>query len=152
MSDPASVTPEHRLERPAASEVRERSLLDAALDCVISMDDRGRVTYFNASAQQTFGYGATEAVGRELADVIVPPSQRAAHRRGLARYLETREPNILGRRVEVTAMRADGTEFPVELTITRIEPPGGGGFIGFVRDISERLRAEEELRSAHRRL
>src|SRR5438309_1915317 len=54
VSDPATVTPEHRLERPAASEVRERSLLDAALDCVISMDDRGRVTYFNASAQQTF--------------------------------------------------------------------------------------------------
>lgn len=152
VNDPATVTPEHRLERPVASEVRERSLLDAALDCVISMDDHGRVTYFNASAQQTFGYGATEAIGRELADVIVPPSQRAAHRRGLARYLETREPNILGRRVEVTAMRADGTEFPVELTVTRVEPPAGGGFIGFVRDISERLRAEEELRSTHRRL
>ena len=152
MSDPATVASEHRLERPAASDVRERSVLDAALDCVIGMDEHGRVTYFNASAQQTFGYGATGAVGRDLADVIVPPSQRAAHRRGLARYLETREPNILGRRVELMAMRADGTEFPVELTITRVEPPGGGGFIGFVRDISERLRAEEELRSAHRRL
>jgi PAS domain-containing protein len=58
----------------------------------------------------------------------------------------------LHRNNELTAMRADGTEFPVELTITRVEPPGGGGFIGFVRDISERLRAEEELRSAHRRL
>ena len=142
---------ERRAGRPSVSDARERAILDAALDCVITIDDRGRVTYLNDSAKRTFGYEPTEAIGRELADVIVPPSLRDGHRRGLARYLRTGESTILGRRIELTAMRADGTEFPAELTVTRIEPPAGTGFIGFVRDISQRLRAEEALRSAHDR-
>jgi PAS domain S-box-containing protein len=135
-----------------ADGARQRAILDAALDCVISMDEQGRVTYFNTSAEQTFGCPASDAVGRELAEVIVPPSQRDAHRNGLGRYLRTGEAKILGRRLELTAMRADGSEFPVELTITRITPPAGPGFIGFVRDITERSRAEKELRLAHDRL
>jgi PAS domain S-box-containing protein len=126
-------------------------ILNAALDCVIGIDDRGRVTFFSKSAERTFGYRSSEAVGRELADVIVPPSQRDAHRLGLARYLRTGTASILGRRIELMAMRADGTEFPVELAVTRLEPPAGPGFIGFVRDITERVTAEEELRSAQRR-
>ena len=135
-----------------ASDERQRAILDAALDCVISCDDRGHVTYFNTSAERTFGYRATEAVGRDLADVIIPASLRDAHRRGLARYLKTGASTILGRRLELTAMRADGSEFPAELTVTKIEAPGRPGFIGFIRDITERLQAEEELRSAHDRL
>lgn len=129
-----------------------KQILDAALDCVISIDDRGRVTSFNKSAERTFGYPASEAIGRELADVIVPPSHREAHRRGLSRFLATGEANILGRRIELIAMHAGGSEFPVELTVTRLHGPPGPGFIGFVRDITERVRAEDELRSAHRRL
>jgi PAS domain S-box-containing protein len=129
-------------------EVHGRAALDAALDCVICMDDRGRVTYFNESAQRTFGYPGSDAMGRELGEVIVPPSLRDAHRHGLARFLGTGEARILGRRLELTAMRADGTEFPAELTVTRLKPPSGPGFIGFVRDITERLTAEEELRAA----
>jgi PAS domain S-box-containing protein len=131
---------------------RQRAILDAALDCVISIDEHGRVTYLNRSAERTFGYRASEAVGRELADVIVPPSLRDAHRRGLARYLNTGEASILGRRIEMTAMRADGNEFPVELTVTRLAPPAAPGFIGFVRDITERVRADKELRSTHDRV
>lgn len=92
-----------------ATEAAQRAVLDAALDCVIRIDDRGRVTYFNESAERTFGYGADEAVGQELADVILPPSYRDAHRRGLARYLETGAANILDRRIELTAIRRDGT-------------------------------------------
>ena len=126
--------------------------MDAALDCVISCDDQGHVTYFNTSAERTFGYRASEAVGRDLADVIIPASLRDAHRRGLARYLETGASRILGRRLELTAMRADGSEFPAELTVTKIEAPGRPGFIGFIRDITERLQAEEDLRSARDRL
>ncbi|MGA2011277.1 MAG: PAS domain S-box protein [Solirubrobacteraceae bacterium] len=132
-------------------EVEARAALDAALDCVICIDGRGRVTYFNESAQRTFGYVPAEAVGRELAEVIVPPSLRDAHRRGLARVLSTGEASILGRRLELPAMRADGTEFAAELTVTRLQPPDGPGFIGFVRDITERLRVEEELRAARGR-
>jgi PAS domain S-box-containing protein len=132
-------------------DVQARAALDAALDCVICIDDRGRVTYFNESAQRTFGYVPIQAVGRELAEVIVPPSLRDAHRRGLERFLGTGQPSILGRRLELTAMRADGTEFRAELTVTRLQPPNGPGFIGFVRDITDRLRTEEDLRAARAR-
>ena len=135
-----------------ATEAAQQAVLDAALDCVIRIDNHGRVTYFNESAKRTFGYEAGEAIGRELADVIVPPPQRDAHRRGLARYLKTGAGNILGRRIELTAMRRDRTEFPVELTVTSIESPSGPGFLGFVRDISERVNAAEALRGAHDRL
>jgi PAS domain S-box-containing protein len=132
-------------------DVYARAALDAALDCVICIDDGGRVTFFNESAQRTFGYPSSQVVGRDLADMIVPPSLRDAHRRGLARFLGTGEKVILGHRLELTAMRADCTEFPAELTVTRLQPPNGPGFIGFVRDITERLRTEAELRSARAR-
>jgi signal transduction histidine kinase len=87
-----------------------------------------------------------------LADLIVPPAYRESHKRGLARYLSTGEPRILGQRIELTALRANGTEFPVELTVTRTESPGEPGFTGFVRDITERVRTEGELRSARHRI
>jgi PAS domain S-box-containing protein len=130
----------------------ERALLDSALDCVVIMDREGLVTYFNESAERTFGYKAGDALGRELAELIVPTSRRAAHRHGLARHLETGEESILGRRVELMAMRADGREFPVELTVTGIDPLHGPGFIGFVRDITERVEAERDLRAARDRI
>src|SRR6202008_2205993 len=100
----------------------------------------------------TFGYGRGEAIGRELSEAIVPPSRRDAHRHGLTRYLTTREARILDRRIELTGMRADGSEFPVELTVTRLELPGEHGFIGFVRDITDRVRFEQELKAAQRRV
>lgn len=130
----------------------QRTVLDSALDGVISIDERGRVTYFNPSAEQTFRYGPGEAIGRELADVIVPPALRDAHRRGLRRYLATSEAKILDRRIELVAMRADGSEFPAELTVTRINLPDGPAFVGFVRDITDRMRAEHELKAARRRV
>ena len=132
-------------------DVQGRTALDAALDCIVCIDDKGHVTYLNESAQDTFGYVQAQAVGRELAELIVPPSLRDAHRRGLSRFLGTGTPSVLGRRLELTAMRADGSEFPAELTVTRLRPPNGPGFIGFVRDITERLRVEEELRAARAR-
>jgi PAS domain S-box-containing protein len=134
------------------SDVLQRAVLDSALDCVIAMDRSGVVTYFNPSAERTFGYGPGEAIGRELVDVIVPPSLRDAHRSGLARYLATGEAKILDRRIELIAMRADGSEFPGELTVTRVDLPGRTAFVGFVRDITERMRSEHELRAARRRV
>ena len=106
---------------------RKRAILDAALDCIITIDHRGRVLEFNPAAERTFGHRAADAVGRELAELIVPPSLRQRHRDGLARYLETGEEHVLGRRLEITGMRADGSEFPVELAITRINLPGPPG-------------------------
>jgi PAS domain S-box-containing protein len=127
-------------------------MLEAALDAVVTMDHRGRVIGWNHAAEATFGYRAHETIGKDMADLIVPPSLRAAHRAGLARFLETDEPVILDRHLELTGMHKNGTEFPVELTITRIGLPGPATFTGYLRDITDRKRAEEELRASRARL
>jgi PAS domain S-box-containing protein len=135
-----------------ASEARHRAVLDAALDAVVSIDHHARITYANPAFEQTFGYSADEVIGRDLAEVIVPPSHREAHRKGIARYLATMQPRILGQRVEVAAMRFDGTEFPAELTVTRTGLPGPPSFTGFIRDITERRQAQQELMASRARL
>ncbi len=134
------------------SEARNRAILDSALDAVITMDHRGYVLAFNHAAERIFGYAAAEAVGRDMADLIVPPSLRPDHRRGIARYLETEEAVILDRRLEITGMHADGSEFPVELTITRIGLAGSPTFTGYVRDITDRVQAEAELKASRARI
>ena len=128
------------------------AILAAAIDAVITMDDRGVVVEFNPAAASMFGYSRDEAVGRDMAELIIPGSLRAAHRRGLERYLRTRTGTYLDGRVEFTGMRADGCEFPVEVTITQIDRPGAPVFTGFVRDITERRRAEAEVRASRARL
>jgi PAS domain S-box-containing protein len=136
----------------AASEARQRAILEAALDAVISIDNRARVTYVNSAFEHIFGYRADEMTGRELAAAIIPPALREAHRQGFARYLATGEARVLDRRIELTAMRADGTEFPVEIAITRTGVTGGPAFTAYVRDITERQRAEHELMASRARL
>ena len=133
-------------------EARHSAILDSALDCIVTIDDRGRVLEFNAAAERVFGYGADEVVGREMAELIVPPALREQHRHGFARYLETGKPTLLDRRIEIVGMRKDGTEFPVELTITRIRLPGLPIFTGFLRDITDRKLAEYEFRASRHRL
>jgi len=135
-----------------ASESRLRAMLDAALDAVVTMDHRGRVIGWNPAAEATFGYGASEAIGRDMAELIVPPSLRAAHRQGLARFLGTQQGVMLDRRLELTGMRRNGSEFPVELTVTRIALPGPPTFTGYLRDITERVSALDELRASRARL
>jgi PAS domain S-box-containing protein len=139
-------------EEVRARESRLRAMLEAALDAVVSMDAEGRVIGWNAAAERIFGYPASDAVGREMAELIVPPRLREAHRRGLARYLETGRGVVLDSRLELIGMRRDGTEFPVELTITRIAVPGTPTFTGYLRDITDRVSAEEELRASRARL
>jgi PAS domain S-box-containing protein len=109
------------------------------------------VTYVNSAFEHIFGYRADEVIGRELAEVVVPPSLREAHRQGFARYPAT-WPAVLDRRIEITAMRADGSEFPAELTVTRTGLTGTSAFTGYVRDITERQRAEHELMASRARL
>jgi PAS domain S-box-containing protein len=135
-----------------ASEARLRAMLDAALDCVVTMDHEGRVVGFNPAAERTFGHEAGAAVGRDMAELIIPPELRERHRHGLARYLETESPVVLDRRLEITGLRADGTTFPVELTITRIDVPGPPTFTGYLRDITDRKAAEAELRASRARI
>jgi PAS domain S-box-containing protein len=131
-------------QRLAVSEARKAGILEAALDCIISIDHDGRVIDFNAAAERTFGYVRGEIVGRSMADLVIPPRFREQHRRGIARYLETGRSAVLDRRVELIAMRADGTEFPVEVSITRVPVADAALFTAHVRDISERVRADEE--------
>jgi PAS domain S-box-containing protein len=128
------------------SEARKDAILNSALDCIVTIDHESRITEFNPAAERTFGYRRDEVLGRHLADVIIPPSLREHHHKGFARYLATGEARVLGRRIEMTAMRADGSEFPVELAITRIPLDGPPSFTGYLRDITERKRSEEELR------
>ena len=128
-----------------ASELRTRLVVDSALDAVISMDDAGIITAWNAQAERTFGWTAREAIGCRLSDLIVPEPFRRAHERGLANFRRTREGAVLGQRIEITALRRNGEEFPVELAITALPAADGHFFSAFVRDISERKRAEAEL-------
>ena len=127
---------------------RLRSVLDAALDCIVAVDGSGAVVEWNAAAERTFGHRAHEALGRDLAELIAPPAQRA----GFARRLRSGEARMLDRRMETTAFRRDGTEIPIELTITRIDVPGPPIFLGYLRDISERHRAEADLRASRLRI
>ena len=128
------------------SEVRKAAIVDSALDCIVTIDHEGCITEFNPAAEHTFGYRRDEVLGKHLADVIIPPSLREKHRQGFARYLATGEARVLGKRIEMTAVRADGSEFPVELAITRIPLEGPPSFTGYLRDITERKRARQELR------
>jgi PAS domain S-box-containing protein len=132
------------LEALEASEARKTAMLESALDCVISIDHDGRVTEFNPAAQRTFGYSEEEAIGRELATLIVPPSLRERHRAALRRYSETGEATIIGQRLELTGMRKDQSEFPVELAISRVGERWPPMFTGYIRDITERRRGEQE--------
>ena len=128
----------------SASEERKSAMLEAALDSVITIDHRGRVVELNPAAVETFGYSREDAVGREMAELIVPPDLREPHRKALARCVETGEGSLLGKRVELRAMKRDGSEFPIELTITRIGEADPPMFTGFVRDITSRQAYEEE--------
>ncbi|MEA2457837.1 MAG: hypothetical protein QOC95_809 [Thermoleophilaceae bacterium] len=123
-------------------------VFSAALDAVVVMDVQGEIVDWNPAAEKTFGYSHAEAVGRDLAELIVPPSLRGRHRHAFARYLATGESTILDRRLELSAMRRDGELFPVELTVTRVpsaEPPV---FAGFIRDIGELKRAVSGMEEA----
>jgi PAS domain S-box-containing protein len=140
-------------ERLAAEGARHRAILESALDAIVTMDHLGRITAFNPAAEQLFGYRCDEVIGRDMGEVIVPVRLREAHRRGVERYLATEVPHVIGRRLEMAAMRRDGTEFPVELTITRIPVGGPPAFTGTMRDITDRLEAEaqrQELQALRR--
>jgi two-component system, cell cycle sensor histidine kinase and response regulator CckA len=135
-----------------ATEARKSAILESALDCWVSMDDQGRVVEFNPAAERVFGYRRDQALGQPLAELIIPPRLREAHRAGLARYLATGEGPVLGQHLELTAIRADGSEFPVELAITKVELPGPPVFTGCLRDLTDRKKAEQEQQALGERL
>src|SRR5918996_158401 len=127
------------------SDRRASAYFEAALDCVIIADASGRVVEFNPAAERTFGYTRDEALGRTMAELIVPPSLRERHITAFARFVETRHGSMLGRRLELTGMRADGSEFPVELALSQVEAEPVL-ICGALRDLSVAKRAEGHLR------
>jgi two-component system CheB/CheR fusion protein len=124
----------------------ERALLDSALDCIISMDAAGCVIEFNPAAERVFGYSRDQAVGRELASLIIPPAMRDRHRAGLRHYLETGEGPVIGKRIEITGIRADGAEILLELAITPLRIENETVFTAYLRDITDRSRGQEASR------
>lgn len=131
-----------------ASEERARSIIDTAADAYVSMDPDGTVADWNSSAERMFGWTRAEAVGRRLSEMIIPPRYREAHESGLRRFLDTGEGPVIGQRIEIEALRRDGAEFPVELAIWPLRSVAGLSFNAFIADISQRHRAEREIRDS----
>jgi PAS domain S-box-containing protein len=129
-----------------ASQALASAITTAALDCVVVIDEAGLVVEFNPAAETTFGYARREAIGRPVAELIIPPAWRDKHAAGLRRYLTTGATSVLGHRIELEAMRSDGSTFPVELTITEVALPERRLFAAYLRDLTEQKRAEAEIR------
>ena len=125
---------------------RLRSIFDSALDGVVTMDAEGVITDWNPMAETIFGWSKSEAVGRLVAETILPLRYREAHRLGLRRFLETGQGPVLNTLLELEGLHRDGHEFPIELSIGATPSAHGFVFSAFARDISERRRAEEGLR------
>ncbi|MGH9930208.1 MAG: PAS domain-containing sensor histidine kinase, partial [Pyrinomonadaceae bacterium] len=128
------------------SEVRNAAIVHAALDCIVSIDSHGTIIEFNPAAEKTFGYTREQAVGKDVSEMIIPPAMRGAHRRGMDHYKATGEGPMLGKRVQVAAMRSDGSEFPMDLVIAPIQLRNQTIFTAYLRDITKEKLAEQELR------
>jgi PAS domain S-box-containing protein len=128
------------------ADARKSAILNAAFDCVVTMDHRGHIVEANKATERTFGYSAEEMIGQELAALMIPPDLRDAHRKALIRYIDTGQSRMINHPVELRGMRKDGSEFPVELAVTRPQLPGQPLFCGYMRDVTERRKAEEALR------
>jgi PAS domain S-box-containing protein len=134
----------------AESERMARGIVDTALDAFVQMDEQGLVTGWNMQAEKIFGWPRDEAVGKNLGDLIVPRSHRREHHDGLARFLNSGESRILGRRFEIDAQARDGKLIKVELSVTAFSRRGGYLFNGFIRDLTEKITAEERFRQAQK--
>jgi PAS domain S-box-containing protein len=139
-----------RTELLARTSATNTAILEASLDAIVGMDHRGRLTEFNLAAERLFGWRRADVLGRDLADTLLPPAARHAHREGLARHLADGSGRILGRRLETTALCADGREVPIELTVTRVRRAGPPAFTATLRDITEQKRAEAARRASKR--
>jgi two-component system, LuxR family, sensor kinase FixL len=138
-------------ERVESAAEELRALLDAAVDAIIVIDDRGHIETFNRAAEQMFGFTAAEVLGRNVS-LLMPEPDRSAHDGHLHRYSLTGRARIIGIGREVEALRRDGTVFPVSLAVGRIAGADPPRFVGFLRDISARVAAERAAAQAHERL
>ena len=135
-----------RLQRESPLDV----LLHTALDAVIVMGSDGRIVEWNEHSAEMFGWSRDEAVGREMAELIIPERHREAHARGLRRFLDTGEEGYLRRRIELPGLHRSRGEFPVELRISPVPLDGGTAFVGCLRDVSARQMLQQELAEVER--
>ena len=140
----------HAIERQR-TQARLDAIVRSALDAHVMMDAAGTISGWNPQAETVFGWAAAEVLGRPLAEIIVPPAMRERHLKGLRHFLATGAGPILNQRVELTAVRKNGQEFPVELTVTPVRVAEEWSFSAFLRDISERRRSEDALRLSEER-
>jgi len=141
------ITERKRVEQALQeSESRTRLIIDTALDAVITINAEGQITSWNAQAEQVFGWPREEATGRLLDETIIPAQHREAHRQGMRHFLSTGRGPVLNKRIEITALDRQGREFPVELSIAPVKREGAWYFSAFVRDITDRKQAEEEIK------
>lgn len=120
--------------------------MESALDGVITMDDRGRIIAFNPAAEKIFGYKKDKVIGHRVSDTLIPSPLRKSHEKGLARFLKNGEEKMIGRRVEVDAMRADQSVFRAEMGVISVRAEKSPVFIAYIRDISQQKQAEQEQR------
>ncbi|RNF38783.1 bifunctional diguanylate cyclase/phosphodiesterase [Planococcus salinus] len=130
--------------RTAESERKFQSVIESANDAIIVSDSNGNILQWNQGAQTIFGYAKEEVLGLNL-DLIVPDQFKTAHRQGMARYLETKKPRVIGKTVELTGLRKDGTEFPFDMSLGAWETNKGIFFSSIIRDITERKATEKEI-------
>jgi diguanylate cyclase (GGDEF)-like protein/PAS domain S-box-containing protein len=128
-----------------ASRKRKAAMLEAALDCVISIDHLGRIVEFNPAAERTFGWARADVVGKDMARLLIPERLRAAHRAGVERAGTVDATEAVERRLESTAVRSDGSEFPIELSLTRLPSDGPPVFTAFLRDITTQRKRAHQL-------
>src|SRR5258706_600140 len=130
---------------------RMQALIETAVDGAILIDARGVVLMFNPACEKLFGYSAEEDIGKNV-KMLMPEPYRHEHDRYIANYLDTRKPKIIGIGREVVGLRADGSTFPMDLSVGEAKQEGGAVFVGIIRDITERKSAERALRESAGRM
>ncbi|MDD2784344.1 PAS domain S-box protein [Sulfuricurvum sp.] len=130
------------------SEEKFRSITTSAQDAILMMDDEGKISYWNEAAEKMFGYTMQEAIGQSLHDLLTPERFLAAHYIGFSHFQKTGEGPAVGKTLELAALKKDGTEFPIELSLSAVKISGRLNAIGIIRDISERKKSQELLRQS----
>jgi PAS domain S-box-containing protein len=138
-----------REQKAAWIEARSGAILEASPDGIVIIDIHGRILEFNPASQRLFGYSREAVLGRDLAETVIPPRLRRAHVQGFGAYRVTGQAGATGQRREITAMRADGSEFPAELAVCPVNHYGSQAFVGFLRDLSEKKKAEGLRNAQH---